>query len=125
MTRLPPDGARLCDLDERRRWLGRVEIVYALPRTGMLLVIDAETSVAIDSATITLRSDGQRLERALDPEARQRFVSLWHTLWLDDDAGETDPDGRVVLLHHHGLLGPRRSASLLDAIDVFVASALD
>lgn len=124
MNLVVPDGARLADLHERRRWLSRVEIVYALPKSGILVVIDDSTSVALALHGVTVRGASGTAEIKLDEPAKEQLASCWSDLWLSEDADAPDADGRVVLLHHVGLFGARHSASSVARIDALVARIL-
>jgi hypothetical protein len=120
----PPDRALLADLDERRAWLSRVEIVYALPRSGLLALMPDDVKVALSADRLVATSAGRRRERPLGAAESTAAESAWRALWLAPEPADNDGDGRVVLLHHHGLFGVRRSALALELLDEALAPLL-
>lgn len=127
----PPGGAPLAGIDERRRWLSRVEVVYALPREGLLWLPDGidGPSVATDGITLTARaradeSDAVDASREVPvPDAeRAALASAWQAAWLAPQASCT-PGGPALLLGWRGLfrsLAPADAPILVDALAALI-----
>lgn len=124
MSWTPPDGAHLADLDERRAWLSRVEIVYALPRSGVLALLDDGASLALGPGSLVATVAGDRREHTLATTDASAAELAWRDLWLCTDDADHGGDGRVVLLHHHGLFAVRRGAEALAILDAALAPLL-
>ena len=98
----PPDGALLAPLDERWRWLGDVEIVQSLPRSGMLLLPEGtawpQLVVPAPDRLHARASHEHGRELRLDALTGDALAACWAPAWLAP--GEAPVDGEALLLLH-------------------------
>lgn len=89
----PPDGAPIAGLDQRRHWLGLVEIAYRLPAEGLLFV-GPEFTVSLDATSLTARAGDEERTRPLAADEHDQLVAIWTDLW---SAGPSDSPSVFLL----------------------------
>ena len=111
---LPPDGAALSGLDERRLILGNPSLAYCVPKRGLLFVPDGAglPAIRVDADALTAFDEVGEASRtiAVSGSARDTLVALWTSCWLDEPG-----DGTPVVVCADGLLRVWQATPQLDA----------
>jgi len=110
-----PDGARLADLAERRAWLGRIEVAYALPANGWLW-----WPATSDGVVLTCDGDQFALVPVSDPDlarsmlmtsdTRHTVHEAWPGWWTASPSASGGEPDAILLLRWKGLVSVRALA---------------
>ena len=111
---LPPDGAQLSGLDERRLILGNPALAYCVPKRGLLFVPDGAglPAIRVDADVLTAFDEDGDASRTIPVtgSARDALSTLWPNCWLDEPG-----DGTPVVVCADGLLRVWQATPELDA----------
>lgn len=118
----PPDGAHLSALEERRFWLGDVEIAQSLPVSGMVLLpgVPPWPQLVVNGPDwLEARASMEQGRRIrLESDQSVALLELWPELWRAPSA-----EGHAtLLLAHRGLFRWLQGPAVLGVEEVLAAA---